>query len=224
MTPRLQSVGRRLDALSLRERLLVLVAALVVLVGLWEAVLAAPLAARKAAAAAEIEAVTARIDQLTESLALAAAGMTENMPERLERLRALEARIAAAQEEVKVYTSDLVDPSQMRFVLADLVERQPGLELVRIANLESRPLLEEEAPSEPPGTDHSPADTPQLYWHGVVLELRGGYLDGLEYLEAVERLPWKLYWTRLDLNAAKHPVELVIEIQTLSLDKEWIGV
>jgi MSHA biogenesis protein MshJ len=47
----------------------------------------------------------------------------------------------------------------------------------------------------------------------------------LHYLEAVERLPWHLYWTRLDFSVDEYPSnDVVIELTTLSLDEEWIGV
>jgi MSHA biogenesis protein MshJ len=47
----------------------------------------------------------------------------------------------------------------------------------------------------------------------------------LRYLEDVERLPWHIYWSRLELETEEYPVnDIVIELATLSLDEEWIGV
>jgi MSHA biogenesis protein MshJ len=57
------------------------------------------------------------------------------------------------------------------------------------------------------------------------LVLEGTYLDCLKYLEAVERLPWQLYWGSLQLETQRHPrTRISIELHTLSLEEEWIGV
>ena len=199
---------------------------LVVLGGLWEAVLAAPLAAREQAASAKITTLKQRLDQLNESVAVAAAGMSEGMPNQLDRLRLLRQRVAEGEEAVRVYTSDLIDPSQMRLVLEELIRRQQGLTLISATNLAVQPLFET---VEGEGGEASAAASsdaaPKLYEHTLVLTLRGGYLDCLKYLETVERLPWHLYWAHMDFATDTYPLNtIVIELKTLSLEEEWIGV
>jgi MSHA biogenesis protein MshJ len=132
---------------------------------------------------------------------------------------------------VKVLTSDLVDPRQMRSVLEQLISRQSGLRLVSATNLEPRPLFEDEPVVEEPVAEGEVAlppvqsDAPKLFRHTLVLRLEGSYLDCLTYLQAIERLPWRLYWGRIEVDSAKYPSNaIVIELRTLSLDQEWIGV
>lgn len=210
---------KSVDALTLRERLFVFAAALIVTGGAWEAFLAAPLEAREQLASKQVESARGRIEQLNTSIQLAAQGMSDGMPNYRDRLRALRERVADAEETVRIFTTDLVAPDQMRFVLEDLIRRQRGLELVSVSNLEVRPMIAEDE------TDAGTASGPKLYRHGVVLVLEGSYLDGLRYLEAVERLPWQLYWTRLEVQTENYPSSrIVIELNTLSLEKEWIGV
>jgi len=210
---------RSIDALTLRERLFVFATALIVTGGAWEAFLAAPREAREAIASKQVESTRGRIEQLNGSIQLAAQGMSDGMPNYRERLRALRERVANAEDTVRIFTTDLVAPDQMRFVLEDLIRRQRGLELVSISNLEVRPMIQEDA------ADPAPSAGPKLYRHGVVLVLEGSYLDGLRYLEAVERLPWQLYWTRLEVETENYPLSrIVIELNTLSLEEEWIGV
>ena len=218
---RFRKLMQAVDALTLRERLFILGAMLLVVGGLWEAFLAAPLAAREAAAASGIEATRERIAQLDDAIALAAQGIGGGMSEDFDRLQILRRRVADGQESVRIFTSDLVDPAQMRFVLEDLIGRQGGLELVSARNLEVRPLIEQA----PDTTGAARGDGPMLYQHGLVLELEGSYLQFLAYLEAVERLPWQLYWSRLDLETIDYPqMRFVLELHTLSLEEEWIGV
>jgi MSHA biogenesis protein MshJ len=223
----LTRVAERIDRLSLRERLFLFAAGLAVVGGLWEAALAGPLDARKLAASSKVTALNERLQVLDSALDAAAAGMTEGMPAHLDQLTALRARVAKGDEEVRVYTSDLVDPQQMRLVLEELLRRQSGLKLVNATNLAAKPLVEEAAdPTAAPaaGVPEDPA-APRLYRHTLVLTLEGSYLDCLAYLEAVERLPWHLFWGRLEFKADEYPRnDIVLELRTLSLDKEWIGV
>lgn len=214
----LDKVVKNIDALTLRERLFVCLAALAVVAGAWEAFLAGPLSARERLATNAVDAAGLRIAQLNESITLRAQGMSDGMPNQLERLTALRERVVEGEESMRIFTSDLVTPDQMRFLLEDLVRRQPGLELVSVSNMESRPVIEQAE-----GTDA--ASGPRLFRHGLVLVFEGSYLDCLQYLQAVERLPWQLYWARLELETDSHPRNrIVIELHTLSLEEEWIGV
>jgi MSHA biogenesis protein MshJ len=211
------------DRLSLRERLFLLAAVLIVLGGFWEALLAAPLEARERAATLRIATLKTNLDAFNASITATAEGLSDGMPSQLDRLQALRARVAEGDEAMRVYTSDLIDPKQMRLVLEELIRRQSGLTLVKATNLEPRPLFEAQDAAAPgPGTS---TDAPRLYRHTLVLTLQGRFLDCVQYLELVERLPWHLYWARLEFKAGDYPINtIVLELHTLSLDQEWIGV
>lgn len=218
LADRIKKLHVAVDGLTLRERLMLFAGVLVVTGGLWEALLAGPLEARESVLSGQIETARIRLDQLDQAMTLAAQGIGDGMPAHLERLRMLQQQVEATQETVRVFTTDLVTPTQMRLVLEELIDRQRGLRLVKASNLEVKPLIER---------DDSAAETdePMLYRHGLKLELEGNYLDCLEYLSAVERLPWKLYWGAFALRTEDYPSNAItIEIFTLSLDQEWIGV
>ncbi|HVY65690.1 MAG TPA: hypothetical protein VHH11_12785 [Gammaproteobacteria bacterium] len=227
MKERLAKLAQNVDRLSLRERLFLFAAGLVIVGGLWEAVLAGPLDVRKRAATDKVAALQGRLQVLDAAVDSTAAGMTEGMPAQMEQLTALRERVAAGDREVRVFTSDLVDPKEMRLVLEALLRRQSGLKLVSATNLPARPLVEgsaEPAPAEADRTKSEPAE-PQLYRHTLVLTLEGSYLDCLAYLAAAERLPWHLYWSRIEVKEDGYPRnDIVLELRTLSLDREWIGV
>lgn len=209
------------DALSLRERLFVFAAMLLVVGGAWEALLATPLDQREALASAKIESTQTRIAELDAAIATAAHGIGDGMADYRERLRVLEQQVAAGEESVRIFTTDLIDPAQMRFVLGDLVRQHPGVRLVSAISQPAKPLIEPEA--EMPDTAAS--DAPKLYQHTLVLVLEGGYLDCLAYLEGAEGLPWQLYWGSLEIETEEYPQSrITIELHSLSLEPEWIGV
>jgi MSHA biogenesis protein MshJ len=212
---------QRTDALSLRERLFVFAALLVVIGGTWEAFLATPLEAREARATARIENTRTRLAELDQSLDLTSQGIGDGMSAHFTRLQALRQQVAAGEESVRIYTSDLVDPGQMRFVLEDLLREQTGLQLVSISNLPVEPVVEPEETA----TGAAPRAAANLFRHGLVLVLEGSYLDCFAYLRSVESLPWQLYWSSIELATDTHPrSRIMIELHTLSLEEEWIGV
>ncbi len=226
MKERINKLVASIDRLNLRERLFLFAAGLAIVGGFWEAALAGPLDARRQFAAEQVEALRDRLQELETALTAAADGMSEGMPNQLDRLDSLRQRVAEGEEAVRAYTSDLVDPQQMRLVLEELLRRQSGLKLVSAQNLPARPVLEDDADdaaAAEPVRDET--REPRLYRHTLVLKLEGSYLDCLAYLQAVERLPWHIYWSRLEFATDEYPRNaIVIELRTLSLDEEWIGV
>lgn len=219
MMERVQEVAARIDALTLRERAFVLAAILAVVGGLWEASLAGPLQGREQRASLKVENLSQRLGQLNESMSATADGLTDGAPNRMERLQVLRRHLQETEESVRIFTSDLIDPTQMRIVLEELLQAQRGLRLISLSNLDVRPLVEADEDSE------RSDDSPQLYRHGLVLVLEGAFLDCLAYLRSVEALPWQLYWSRLELEADDFPGNrILVELHTLSLEEEWIGV
>ena len=230
MMQRIVKVVETVDRLSLRERLFLFAAGLFVVGGLWQVALAGPLEARERLANEKVTALQERLQALDVAMNAAAEGVGEGMDGQFERVRALRENVQARDEELRTFTTALVDPDEMRAVLEELLSRQEGLTLVSAVNRPARAVLEDEPTSEEPqgeGQEAAPApsDAPKLYRHSFVLTLRGNYLDCLRYLEDVERLPWHIYWSRLELSTDEYPVnDIVIEVATLSLDEEWIGV
>jgi MSHA biogenesis protein MshJ len=210
------ALGERIDELSIRERLLVLLAATFLLVAGWEALLAAPLQVREQQANAQVASLSQRLAALDETMNVTAASLDSSMPEKLQRLQALRGRLDQADDSFRIFTSDLVDPGQMRFVLEDLIAHQGALRVRSIKSLEPDLLFPQ---------DVTDTEAPRLYRHGLTLELEGAYLDCLSYLQALELLPWRIHWAHIELEAQAYPLNrIAIEVHTLSLQKEWIGV
>lgn len=213
------ALAERIDELSIRERLLVLFAAAFVLVAGWEALLAGPLQAREKRANTQVASLSQRLAALDETMNITAAGLDSSMPEKLKRLEALRSQLDQADKSFRIFTTDLVDPGQMRFVLEDLIARQGALRVRSIQSLEPELLFPQEDSTE------AERETPHLYRQGLALELEGAYLDCLNYLQALELLPWRIHWAHLELEVETYPLNrIAIEVHTLSLQKEWIGV
>jgi MSHA biogenesis protein MshJ len=217
---RVDATLKHIDALTLRERVFVFAALLMLIGAAWEGLLNAPLTTRTEAARQQLTATAERLEQLDEAVAVAAAGLDGGVSDRLQVLRSLREAVAARERELRVFTGDLVDPAQMRLVVQELLRQQRGLQLVRTHNLPAAALLE---PSE--NRDAEQSGESNLYLHGLVIELEGSYLELLAYLKSVEQLPWRIFFGRLDIESLDYPrMKIILELNTLSLEREWLGV
>ena len=129
------------------------------------------------------------------------------------RIASLRDRIAEINAILGDHAAELIDPSEMAQVLEGVLKEQSRLSLVQISNTSPESLS---------ASDDENAVT--FYRHGLEIEVEGSYLACLEYLNAIEALPWRLYWQVLELDVLEYPRNRIrIEVSTLSLDKEWIG-
>lgn len=61
-------------------------------------------------------------------------------------------------------------------------------------------------------------DTPAFYKHRFLLEFQGDYLSALNYLRALEALPWRLYWDSVTIESAGYPrAHITLKVHTISL-------
>ncbi|MEO8065095.1 MAG: hypothetical protein ABI821_20375 [Pseudomonadota bacterium] len=200
---------KRFEALSLRERAMVVLAVLALLIAGWDNLLMDPLRVRRGALEAELASASSiGINQNADvsdprQLSIARAGELQT------QLQNIDAQLAHS-------ASGFVASGRMIEVLHDMLDHQGRLALVSIRNLPVTGLIapaDEKAPPQPP------------YIHSVEIVVDGEYADILEYLAALEALPWRFRWTSLDLSTEGYPRNRVrIELSTLSLDSTWLGV
>lgn len=221
----------RVDALTLRERVLVFAAAAAVIVSAaWFGVLG-PLAARHAA-------LRAQIGQLNDNLA----GVDDEIRHKLEAWQAdpdadTRAKLAAVRddtarltESLRAMQKGLVPPERMAAVLGTILRANGRLELASMKTLPVAPLAElagAGAGADGKGKDGKapPAAGPAgpLFRHGVQVAVRGNYLDLVNYMTALESMPTQLFWGRAQLDVEQYPTSrLTLTLYTLSLDPKWM--
>lgn len=203
----------RIDALSLRERLLVLITALVLIVAVWHSILMQPLELRATETRSELIALENRIADANSSLEDQIMQLAGGGDEQRLRIASLRRRIDEINATLGNHAAELIDPSEMAQVLEGVLKEQSRLTLVRIRNTTPELLSADEDPS-----------AVTFYRHGLEIEVEGTYAACLDYLSAIESLPWRLYWQVLELDVIDYPLNRIrIEVGTLSLDEEWIG-
>ena len=215
MNDRIQYYMERLDAMALRERVLIFAALALMLILIANSVFISPLRAQQrllvtemAQQQKELETLQVQLERLVKGSAddPDAANRRREMALR-EDLRQLNARIV---EEQRRFTP----PQLMRGMLEEMLEKNRGLALIDLKTLPAAPIA-----------GQRPGASGGMYRHGIELTVRGGYGELYEYLRTLEKLPNQLYWSRAELTVAKFPLlTLKLTVHTLSFDRAWLIV
>jgi MSHA biogenesis protein MshJ len=229
MNAKLKQYRDRIDAMSLRERILIFVMLAGVLVALVMTSAIDPLTAKQKQLSLTLVQTQAQTQALEAQMqALAEASRLDPDAPNKQRLALLEARRKNAYAELANVKQGLVAPERMTQVLRDLLGKNPRLKLVAIKTLPATPLIEGGKPAEPgakSGIKVPTATDLGLYKHGVEISVEGSYADVTAYLTELEHMPWHVYWGGASLSAQGTPVSrLTLTVYTLSLDKTWLSV
>jgi MSHA biogenesis protein MshJ len=205
----------RFDALSMRERALVASAALVAMVLLWFALAFDPMSTRQRTLSAELTTLQQSI-HLTALTIQETADTDPTLLAQREETK-LKTQLAAINTKLAAKSAGLIPPERMVQVIHDVLSRQRGVALISLHNSPVTTLV--------PATAGHAGASGGPYVHPVEIVVEGTYLDVLAYLHALESLEWRFYWRLLELESTAYPRNRVrIELSTLSLDKDWIGV
>ena len=218
---------KQFDARSIRERILIGLTLFAVTWALWMTSIGALVLDNKT------EVVT-RIDRLAADLAL-----QSREQQRLRRAdktpvrRALTRQQQRLQEFIVVQQAELDDlltrfipPEEVPVLLEDVLRGFAGLKLIRLVSQPAEPLLLQTAEAGQYEQDGEAAPAPlEIYRHPVHLEFEGGYMQVLAYLAALEAGEWHFTWRKFDYAVREYPkAQVVLEIETLSREREWLGV
>ena len=132
----------------------------------------------------------------------------------LNQLDVLQQRLADLDADLRGQTLQILAPEQVPSVLRDLIGNIRRLQITGIQ-------------SEPPArlVNSANDDLPVLYRHGLVIDLEGEYLAFLDYVRALEELPWRFYWLGMEVRAnGTDPRRFRLHVYTVSLREEWIRV
>jgi MSHA biogenesis protein MshJ len=203
------------EARNVRERIVLAAAACAVILLAIEALAWAPARQRLRDAEAQVASVEAQknvlqgeLDALDEQEALDPDAAVRRQLDTFDR------QVGTLDQKLQGQALQLIAPEQARAVLQALIANVRGLHMVSLQTEPARPLVETEG-----------LDLPVLYRHGLVIDLEGDYLALLEYLRALEQLPWRLYWYGLEVAADKPGARRFrLRLYTVSLRKEWIRV
>lgn len=225
MNDKIKMLTTHIDALSLRERGLLLLSVVFVLYSVWNGLFMGPLTAHHNQVQAQIKQLrTATATLAEQSEAISKRQMQDPDIETRTKLAALQTEMNALDQRIKTRTQGLIDPTAMAKMMEEVLKSEHGLKLISVQSLPARPLLDTEVPAAGK-TGPANADMPGIYRHGMTIIFEGGYLDALHYLRTLEAMPWHLYWDSLAFQVLKYPnAQFTITVHTIGLREGWIGV
>lgn len=141
--------------------------------------------------------------------------MKQSIPELTTQVQSIENDIKRKREQKNTEqnaTSKLLSPHQTNNTLYDLLNTNGNLVLVQLKNT-------------PPKMVFLSQSNIKIFEHGVIIKFQGDYFSVINYLQAIEKLKWKIFWDRLEYRVIQHPIaEITLHIHTISNYEDWINV
>lgn len=190
---KLAGLALRIDALSLRERGILLAVSLLVLYAIGDRLLLAPTLQRIEQRQTEITELQSRLTTLQARAGVMQQSGQDPLAQRRARITELETQLAAQDAQFEAQLGRLVSPEQAAPLLRDVVASSPGLRLLGLQSAAGAPLLT------------NGAHAGRIVRYDMDVRVEGGYLAALGYLQRLERLPWRLFWDGLELHVQEHP-------------------
>lgn len=196
-----QTQARRIDALSLRERVIMFASLALALGALVDVLLLSPAIAERRALAEQMRRNGNELGTLRAQLAAVVQTGTDTP---LGRRR-------AAVERARAELQSLDAQVQARLARRDEVTRLPEL-LERVLRRHERLTLTRLATVEAPRSAGADGAASGLHWQAVELSVAGSYLDLMQYLAALEQELPGLRWGALQIATQTQPPVLTVRL------------
>lgn len=214
MNPNIEQFQQRFAILSRREKLMVLGAVILVLWGLWDRLFYQPLSKQQQLVDNEIGVLQKQL-RAQQQIAGRLEEIGKNDPNRdaRQQLTQLHQSVADLKQQLSLGGKKFVPSQQMVNALRDMLKQHGKLKLVK---LETLPVS---------GFGNSDQQPVWVYRHALAITLQGDYFSTLEYLKALEALPWRIHWDSIAYQVKDYPIaETRIQVYTLSFEQDWLGV
>ena len=218
----LKELKKKLDARTLRERLMLLSAVVVVIVYSWFLLVYEAMNAGQAEISRQIQGAMAQINnELTRNQNIRNSYTRDPNAFIRTRITALQQEVESIDAELLALYGELILPQQMAGVLTQILQSETTLKLISFENLPPESLFA----SENAGASEASNGGISVYRHGLRLEFEGDYLETIRFLQRVESLTTSFFWDNLAFHVEKHPnARITLNIFTLSTERGFIGV
>jgi len=195
------------NQLELRERKLVFITCVIIVLGIFVLLVWQPLLQKWHVSTNSSGSLIQQANVAKNAINVLKANAVQdvNQPYK-EKITALQIRLKVQQQKIDTITSALISPKNMPEVFSKLLNRN-DLTLESISN----------ADAEPVNISTNGQEDSLLFKHGLLLEMKGQFLSGLNYIKQMEKQDWQLYWDELSYTSHKYPNGvLTLKVHTLS--------
>ena len=177
MPARLLPMIERLNALTMRERVLISGTVLALLTVIWYLTVLEPLSQDAANSRKRLAELQERLLTANDSLEEQVWRLTGDGAEQRRQIDSLTQQVQQIELALGDYNRELIEPGEMARILEGILKEQAALSLVHVRNLppESLQVTDEEG-------------APVFYRHGLEIEVEGRYADCIDYLMAATEI------------------------------------
>ena len=229
-----KNLATRIDALTMRERLMVFIAVAGVLITLLNFLFINPLIKHQKQLSEQIvqsqQTTAVMQSQIQDLLKNNSTDPDLALQARLAELRSQAALSGKTLDDIQ---SKLVSPKQMPALLEDILQHNRSVRLITLKTFPVE-ILNAQSAVAPADAKTTPPVKPttvevdtgnHIYKHGVEISVAGNYLDLTRYLGEIEALPWRMFWGKATLAVAEdRTITLTLRLYTLSQDKTWLSI
>lgn len=227
-----QQLSEQYLQLQLRERRLIYLASLALLLWLGALYAVEPLWQSLQASKQQQKLVLQQMAQLQQQVdtVLQVLNTDPNTQIRTQISQSEQKRDELSQQ-IKQLTGRYVSPEQMLPLLQDVLKSSPGVKLLRMRSLQAEPVSLAPSPqvAAPAPAVATPGQimpaAPLLYLHKTEISFSGQYAQLQRLLQQLEQLPWQLHWHQLEYKVSEHPqAELRLELETISEQADYLRI
>lgn len=212
-----RQLEEKVNALSVRERLIVAGAAAVLLLGLCDQLLLRPWMTERAELTNKLQQLSTESQQASQNIAELEQQLANDPNQKLrDGISELQQRHSTVDADIGQITAGMIAPELMPQLLGDLLSERSGLRVQSVKTLPAEPVL---------SANKEDARAPAIYRHVLELRLEGSFPDVQKYLDSIEQLPSKVIWDELAFEVETYPKgQLRLAVHTLSTREELIRV
>jgi MSHA biogenesis protein MshJ len=212
MKQQYQQLLQRIDALSMRERIFLVLSVFVCVLALADFVWFTPAQTAHKALLQRFTSQSAELNRLRGELAVSA---VPNDPGKVarEELRIGNARLDALNAEISSLAPQDQKAPALEQVLQRLLRRHEGLTLLSLETLKA----EAGAASAAPAVSAGSASASGLTKHGLVLRVAGPYAELVRYVQALESALPGLRWGPMELKVDKLGNALTLQVYAVGV-------
>ena len=193
-------LDQQFSALTLREKSLVLISGIVLILFVGFTFLVEPQYVENQRVSLQLANKKVELQSVEQQLSLLQSALADDPNQDLQRrIDGLNQRIDLLDQEFATQMRELVPAQQMPLVIEQMLAESKRLKLIEFSSIEPVNVF---------ANDSENADLP-LYQHGVRFVFEGRYIEILEYLETVEGFPWQLYWRAFDYQVDEYPNAMI---------------
>lgn len=224
------------DGLGRREKLLAIVTVVAVVYMLFTFLVFSPLDQRQAVHEATLQTQAQKTERLNAELTVFSRLLSSDPDQqKRQQIKSIEAQLLQLDTSLSRLSVGLIPAAELPLLLQDVLKRVDKLTLTRLEtlpvtelSLQGEVVVKSAEPEgqfeDADGATIAARETAGVYKHAVVMSLSGQYFEVIKYIEALEELPWRLYWDSLGYEVAGYPTaDIKLQVYTLSTDEGAFG-